>query len=126
MEIFTIDVPSLRSLTVWNTSGDPEPGYSLLVIHSHSLNVLDVVDEWGEVNVMGEMSELVEASLNTLATRGNVLGSLTFAKRLSLTLALKGLVICLFFLFFLLCDSNNTCKQRLTFCFVAGGSGSCW
>lgn len=96
VETFTIDVPSLRSLTVWNTLQDSGPNYSLFVIHPHSLNHLDIVSEYGEVNVMGKMPKLVEANLHTLATPGNALESLAFAKRLSLTL--YGLVIC--FLFF--------------------------
>ncbi|KAJ4902906.1 F-box/FBD/LRR-repeat protein [Raphanus sativus] len=88
VETFTIDVPSLRSLTVWNTLQDSDdPDNNLFVLqHPHSLNHLDIVNEYGEVNVMGEMPELVEASLNTFATRGNAWESLAFAKRLSLTL----------------------------------------
>ncbi|KAL0897721.1 hypothetical protein Bca101_081682 [Brassica carinata] len=86
VETFTIDVPSLRSLTVWNTLQDSGPNYSLFVIHPHSLNHLDIVSEYGEVNVMGKMPKLVEANLHTLETPGNALESLAFAKRLSLTL----------------------------------------
>lgn len=87
VETFTIDVPSLRSLTVWNTLQDSNDPYNnLFVLHPHSLNHLDIVNKYGEVNVMGEMPELLEASLNTFATRGNVWESLAFAKRLSLTL----------------------------------------
>ncbi|KAF8084693.1 hypothetical protein N665_0707s0025, partial [Sinapis alba] len=86
VETFTIDVPSLQSLTVWNTFQDSGPNYSLFVIHSHSLNHLDIVAEFGEVNMIGKMLKLVEASLHTLATRGNAWQSLTFAKRLSLSI----------------------------------------
>lgn len=83
METFTIDVPSLLSLTVWNNSEDH---YKRFVIHSHSLNKLDIVEEQGEVNLISDMPELVEASLRTYESKGNVLESLTFVKRLSLSL----------------------------------------
>ncbi|CAL9233941.1 unnamed protein product [Arabidopsis halleri] len=83
VETFTIDVPSLLSLTVWN---DSEDHYKRFVIHSHSLNKLDIVEEQGEVNLIGDMPELVVASLRTYESKGNVLESLTFVKRLSLSL----------------------------------------
>ncbi|CAH8263462.1 unnamed protein product [Arabidopsis lyrata] len=57
VETFTIDVPSLLSLTVWNNSEDH---YKRFVIHSHSLNKLDIVEKQGEVNLISDMPEQSE------------------------------------------------------------------
>lgn len=51
---FTINVPSLRNLTVRNTLQDSGPNANSFVIHSHSLNQLNIVDEFGEVNLIGK------------------------------------------------------------------------
>ncbi|CAH8279894.1 unnamed protein product [Arabidopsis lyrata] len=87
VETFTINVASLSSLTVRNTLQESGPNYSLFVIHSRSLKKLNIVDECGEVNVTDKLTELVEAKVHTMETKGNALESLTFVKRLSLTLA---------------------------------------
>ncbi|CAA7062495.1 unnamed protein product [Microthlaspi erraticum] len=84
---FTINVPSLLSLSVRNILQDPGPCHHLYVIHSHSsLKHLEIVNEFGDVNVIGKMSKLVEASLPTLEDQVTALESLTTVKRLSLTL----------------------------------------
>lgn len=83
---FTIYVPSLQSLTIRNTIQEVGPDDHLFVIHSHSLKLLNILDYFGEVNVIGNMSELVEANLQTLSRHENVLISLTSVKRLSLCL----------------------------------------
>lgn len=107
--IFTINVPSLRCLTVWNTFQDNGPNYNLFVIHSHFLNKLNIVDEFGKVIVIGKMPELVEANLLTMNTRGNALESLTHVKRLSLTL--DGVVIRCSSLIFIFCGSNTLANR---------------
>ncbi|XP_010512819.1 PREDICTED: F-box/FBD/LRR-repeat protein At5g56420-like [Camelina sativa] len=81
VKTFTINVPSLQSLTIWTN----EEYYRLFVIHSHSLKELDIENEYGEVKFIGDMPELVKASVKTYESKGNVLKCLTFVKRLSLT-----------------------------------------
>ncbi|XP_020877313.1 F-box/FBD/LRR-repeat protein At5g56420-like [Arabidopsis lyrata subsp. lyrata] len=83
---FTVNVPSLRSLTVRNSLLECRPDNHLFVIHSHSLKLLSILDYCGEVSIIGNMPELVEANLQTLSRHENVLKSLNSIRRLSLCL----------------------------------------
>ncbi|XP_010468025.1 PREDICTED: F-box/FBD/LRR-repeat protein At5g56420-like [Camelina sativa] len=85
VDTFTINVPSLLRLWVYNLVHGHDH-YNRFVIHSHSLNHLTILDEYGEVNLIGELPELVEATLHLIGTKWNGWESLTFVKRLSLTL----------------------------------------
>ncbi|XP_010418040.1 PREDICTED: F-box/FBD/LRR-repeat protein At5g56420-like [Camelina sativa] len=82
---FTINVPSLRSLTVFHMMEDADTNDNVFVIHSPSLNHLDIFEEYGKFNIIGDFPKVVEASLE-IDSQGNVLESLTFVKRLSLSL----------------------------------------
>lgn len=62
---FTVNVPSLRSLTVRNSLLECRPDNHLFVIHSHSLKLLSILDYCGEVSIIGNMPELVEANLQS-------------------------------------------------------------
>ncbi|XP_010507776.1 PREDICTED: F-box/FBD/LRR-repeat protein At5g56420-like [Camelina sativa] len=81
VETFTINVPSLQSLTIWKYY----EYYRLFVIHSRSLKELDIEIDYGEVKLIGDMPELVKASLKAFHSEVNVLKSLTSVKRLSLS-----------------------------------------
>ncbi|XP_010444790.1 PREDICTED: F-box/FBD/LRR-repeat protein At5g56420-like [Camelina sativa] len=79
IETFTINVPSLHRLTITRD----EKSYLLFVIHCHSLKELDIENDDGEVNLIGDMRELVKANIWTCDS--NVFKSLTFVKTLRLT-----------------------------------------
>ncbi|XP_010443337.2 PREDICTED: F-box/FBD/LRR-repeat protein At5g56420-like isoform X1 [Camelina sativa] len=84
---FTVDAPSsLRSLSIRSSSLEFGPDNHLFVIHSHSLKLLSILDYFGEVTMIGNTPELVEANLQTLNRHEHVLKSLTSIKRLSLCL----------------------------------------
>ncbi|KAL1195175.1 F-box/FBD/LRR-repeat protein [Cardamine amara subsp. amara] len=84
--IFTINLPSLESLTVRDSLIECLPHEYLFVIYSNSLKLLNILDYFGEVSIIGNMLELVEANLQTLSRHENVLKSITSVKRLSLCL----------------------------------------
>ncbi|WZZ86703.1 hypothetical protein YC2023_115282 [Brassica napus] len=86
---FTVDLPSLKSLSVGNTVRENPPNDHLFVIHSHSLKRLSIVDYFGELDLIGNLPKLVEANLQSMSYHANVLESFTFVKRLYVCLADK-------------------------------------
>nr|VDD29832.1 unnamed protein product [Brassica oleracea] len=86
---FTVDLPSLKSLSVGNTVRENPPNDHLFVIHSHSLKRLSIVDYFGELDLIGNLPKLVEANLQSMSYHANVLESFTFVKRFYVCLADK-------------------------------------
>ncbi|XP_019085199.1 PREDICTED: putative F-box/FBD/LRR-repeat protein At5g56810 isoform X2 [Camelina sativa] len=67
---------------------DADTNDNVFVIHSHSLNHLDILEECqecGNYNIIGGFPKVVEARLE-IDSQGNILESLTYVKRLSLSL----------------------------------------
>ncbi|KAL0693673.1 hypothetical protein Bca4012_060853 [Brassica carinata] len=84
---FTVDLPSLQSLFVGNTVRESPPDDHMFVIHSQSLKRLNIVDYFGELNLIGNFHELVEANLQSMSYHANVLESFSFVRRLRVCLA---------------------------------------
>ncbi|CDY32921.1 BnaC02g12050D [Brassica napus] len=55
---FTVNLPSLQSLSVRNTVRESPPDDHLVVIHSQSLKQLDIVDYFGELKRIGNLPKL--------------------------------------------------------------------
>lgn len=89
---FTVNVASLQSLSIANTLREFPRVDEVFVIHSHCLKQLNIVDYFGDLNLIGNMSKLVEANLQYVCRRAKVLESFTFVKRLYI--CLDGEVIC--------------------------------
>ncbi|KAG7534226.1 Leucine-rich repeat 2 [Arabidopsis thaliana x Arabidopsis arenosa] len=83
---FTINVPSLESLSIRNTLQDLETENDLFVVHYHCLKQFTIVDYFGQLNLIGNMPRLVEANLLSVSCQAKVLQSFTRVKRLSLCL----------------------------------------
>ncbi|WZY75696.1 hypothetical protein YC2023_022080 [Brassica napus] len=79
---FTVNLPSLQSLSVRNTVRDSPPDDHLFVIHSQSLKQLNIVNYFGELKLIGNLPKLVEANLQSMSYHTNVLESFTFVRRL--------------------------------------------
>ncbi|XP_048604644.1 F-box/FBD/LRR-repeat protein At5g56420-like [Brassica napus] len=79
---FTVNLPSLQSLSVRNTVRESPPDDHLFVIHSQSLKQLDIVDYFGELKRIGNLPKLYEANLQSMSYHANVLESFTFVRRL--------------------------------------------
>ncbi|CAN7038753.1 unnamed protein product [Brassica rapa subsp. trilocularis] len=79
---FTVNLPSLQSLSVRNTVRESPPDDHLFVIHSQSLKQLNIVDYFGELELIGNLPKLVEANLQSMSFHTNVLESFTFVRRL--------------------------------------------
>ncbi|KAG2302523.1 hypothetical protein Bca52824_031174 [Brassica carinata] len=84
---FTVDLPSLQSLFVGNTVRESPPDDHMFVIHSQSLKRLNIVDYFGELNLIGNFHELLEANLQSMSYHANVLESFSFVRRLRVCLA---------------------------------------
>ncbi|CAN6849986.1 unnamed protein product [Brassica oleracea var. botrytis] len=68
---FTVNLPSLQSLSVRNTVRESPPDDHLFVIHSQSLKQLDIVDYFGELKRIGNLPKLVEANLQSMSYHAN-------------------------------------------------------
>lgn len=89
---FTVNVPSLQSLSVRTTVRESRPDDHFFVIDSHSLKQLNIVNYFGELNLIGNLPKLVEANLQSVCSHAKVLEAFTFVKRLYV--CLDGEVIC--------------------------------
>ncbi|CDY69107.1 BnaCnng61900D [Brassica napus] len=65
--VFTIDVPTLKCLSIDNTSGESRPeGVHGFVINAPSLRCFSIKDTFSNYVRFGDMPELVKASVNII------------------------------------------------------------
>ncbi|CAH2069704.1 unnamed protein product, partial [Thlaspi arvense] len=84
---FTINVPSLQSLSIRHTLQDFGTDDDVFVVHYHSLKHLTIVDYFSGIEFIGHNTpKLVEANLLSLSCQAKVLASFPNIKRLSLCL----------------------------------------
>ncbi|KAL0796756.1 hypothetical protein Bca101_068133 [Brassica carinata] len=84
--IFNIDVPTLKSLSIDNSSGKSRPeGVHGFVINAPSLTCFSITDTFSNYLRFGNMPELVKASVNIVCDQPeDILGSLASTRYLSL------------------------------------------
>ncbi|KAG2304890.1 hypothetical protein Bca52824_033541 [Brassica carinata] len=84
--IFNIDVPTLKSLSIDNSSGKSRPeGVHGFVINAPSLTCFSIKDTLSNYLLFGNMPELVKASVNIVCDQTeDILGSLASTRYLSL------------------------------------------
>ncbi|KAG2306367.1 hypothetical protein Bca52824_026115 [Brassica carinata] len=84
--IFNIDVPTLKSLSIDNSSGKSRPeGVHGFVINAPSLTCFNIKDTFSNYLRFGNMPELVKASVNIVCDQPeDILGSLATTRYLSL------------------------------------------
>ncbi|XP_019086807.1 PREDICTED: F-box/FBD/LRR-repeat protein At5g56420-like [Camelina sativa] len=111
---FTVNVPSLQSLSVSRTLRDlPNPD-EVFVIHSHGLKQLKVVDYYGELHLIGNLPKLVEANLQYECLYAKVLEPFTSVKRLYLCLFGEAQYLTGTVLSQLVCLELCTCEDNWT------------
>ncbi|KAJ4917717.1 putative FBD-associated F-box protein [Raphanus sativus] len=99
--IFTIDVPTLKSLCIYNWSGKSRPeGVHGFVINAPALRCFSIKDSFSNYLRFGNMPELVKASVNIVCDQPeDILGSLVSTRYLSLCLQSPYLHLATSFLF---------------------------
>ncbi|CAN6837086.1 unnamed protein product, partial [Brassica oleracea] len=79
---FTVDLPSLKSLSVGNIIRENPPDDHMFMIRSQSLKRLRIVDYFGELDFIGNLLKLVDVNIQSISYHANVLESFTFVRRL--------------------------------------------
>ncbi|KAJ4917718.1 putative FBD-associated F-box protein [Raphanus sativus] len=99
--LFTIDVPTLKSLSIDNSSGKSRPeGVHGFVINAPALRCFSIKDSFSNYLRFGNMPELVKASVNIVCDQPeDILGSLVSTRYLSLCLQSPYLPLATSFLF---------------------------